>query len=42
VVLKWSRARKRYDRQGLLVQETALAEAESECLMRAIYKFLAH
>src|SRR5262249_33623436 len=32
VVLKWSRARKRYERQGLLVQEAALAEAERECL----------
>jgi hypothetical protein len=32
VVLKWSRARKRYERQGLLVEETALAQAEQECL----------
>ena len=32
VVLKFSRARKRYERQGLLVEEGALAEAESECL----------
>jgi hypothetical protein len=32
VVLKWSRARKRYERQGLLVEEEALAEAEKECL----------
>lgn len=32
VVLKWSRARKRYERRGLLVEETALAQAESECL----------
>jgi hypothetical protein len=32
VVLKWSRARKRYERQGLLVAESALAQAESECL----------
>jgi hypothetical protein len=32
VVLKWSRARKRYERQGLLVEEEALAEAEQECL----------
>lgn len=24
VVLKWSRARKRYERQGILVEETAL------------------
>lgn len=32
VVLKWSRARKRYERQGLLVEEEALAQAEEECL----------
>jgi hypothetical protein len=32
VVLKWSRARKRYERQGLLVEEGALARAELECL----------
>jgi len=32
VVLKWSRARKRYERQGLLVEETALQRAEQECL----------
>src|SRR5207249_4682230 len=32
VVLKWSRARKRYERQGLLVEEHALERAETECL----------
>lgn len=32
VVLKWSRARKRYERQGLLVTEAALSRAEEECL----------
>lgn len=32
VVLQWSRARKRYERQGLLVEEEALAQAETECL----------
>lgn len=32
VVLKWSRARKRYERQGLLVEEAALRQAEQECL----------
>ena len=32
VVLKFSRARGRYERQGLLVEEDALAQAESECL----------
>jgi hypothetical protein len=33
VVLKWSRARKRYERQGLLLEEQALEEAERECLV---------
>jgi hypothetical protein len=32
VVLKWSRARKRYERQGLLIEEEALQRAEAECL----------
>lgn len=32
VVLKWSRARKRYERQGVLVEEAALEQAEQECL----------
>jgi len=32
VVLKWSSARKRYERQGLLVEEDALKKAEAECL----------
>lgn len=32
VVLKWSRARKRYERQGLLVEEQALEQAERECV----------
>ena len=32
VVLKWSRARRRYERQGLLVEESALDQAEEECL----------
>lgn len=32
VVLKWSRARKPYERQGLLVEERALTQAEEECL----------
>lgn len=35
VVLKWSRARKRYERQGLLVEEEALEKAEQECLADA-------
>jgi len=32
VVLKWSRARKRYERQGLLVEAEGLEKAEEECL----------
>lgn len=32
VVLKWSRARKRYERRGLLVENEALERAERECL----------
>ena len=32
VVLKWARARKRYERQGLLVENRALEQAERECL----------
>jgi len=35
VVLKWSRARKRYERQGLLVEKEALDRAEQECLADA-------
>ena len=35
VVLKWSRARQRYERQGLLVEEAALEQAEQECLADA-------
>ncbi len=31
VVLKWSRARKQYERQGLLVEEAAIEQAEQEC-----------
>ena len=31
VVLKWSRARKRYERQGLLVENAAVELAEHEC-----------
>jgi hypothetical protein len=38
VVLKWSRARKRYERQGLLVEEQALARAEEECLADEIVR----
>ena len=35
VVLKWNRARKRYERQGLLVESEALEQAEKECLADA-------
>ncbi|MPZ53220.1 MAG: DUF2293 domain-containing protein [Acidimicrobiia bacterium] len=32
VVVRYSRSRKRYERQGLLVEEAALEEAEAQCL----------
>jgi hypothetical protein len=32
VVLKWSQNRKRYERQGILVEEQALDKAEQACL----------
>ena len=35
VVVRWSRSRKRYERQGILVEEAALAQAEDECLSDA-------
>ncbi len=35
VVVRWSRTRKRYERQGLLVEEPALERAEPECLSDA-------
>lgn len=35
VVLRWSRARKRYERQGLLVEVAALEDAEVACLSDA-------
>lgn len=31
VVVQWNQRRKRYERQGLLVEEDALARAEAEC-----------
>ena len=31
VVVKWSRSRKRYERQGTLVEPQAIAKAEAEC-----------
>jgi len=35
VVVRWSRTRKRYERQGVLVEETALAAAEQQCMSDA-------
>jgi len=35
VVLRWSGARKRYERRGLLVEAAALDQAETECLSDA-------
>ena len=35
VVLKWSKSRKRYERQGILIEEAALEKAEEECLADA-------
>jgi len=32
VVVRFSRARKRYERQGILVEEAALRQAEAQCL----------
>src|SRR5207245_2005211 len=32
VVVRFSRARGRYERQGILVEESALQQAEEECL----------
>lgn len=35
VVVRFSRARRRYERQGVLVEEAALAQAEAQCLADA-------
>ena len=35
VVVRFSRARRRYERQGILVEESALEQAEAECLADA-------
>ena len=35
VVVRWSRARKRYERQGILVEAEAVERAEQECLSDA-------
>jgi len=35
IVLRWNRALKRYERQGILVEEGAVQQAEEECLADA-------
>ena len=35
IVVRFSRARRRYERQGVLVEEPALQQAETECLADA-------
>lgn len=35
IVVRFSRARRRYERQGILVEETALEQAERDCLADA-------
>jgi hypothetical protein len=35
IVIRWSRARKRYERQGVLVEQPALELAEEQCLADA-------
>jgi hypothetical protein len=32
VVVRWSRSRKRYERQGILAEEAAIQQAEDQCL----------
>ncbi len=32
VAVRWSRSRKRYERQGILAEETAIEQAEEQCL----------
>lgn len=32
VVVRWSRSRKRYERQGILAEEAAIQQAEEQCL----------
>jgi hypothetical protein len=38
VVLQWSRSRKRYERQGILIEQEALEHAEQECLADADFR----
>jgi hypothetical protein len=35
VVVRWSRSRKRYERQGILAESEAIERAEPECLSDA-------
>ncbi len=35
VVVRWSRSRKRHERQGILIEEAALADAEQQCMSDA-------
>lgn len=42
VVVKFSRARKRYERQGLLVQEEAFRQANQEVGSSEFFRDLAH
>ena len=42
VVVRFSRSRKRHERQGVLVEEAALTRAEQECLSDAGARQLAH
>ncbi|PYT83667.1 MAG: hypothetical protein DMG40_02520 [Acidobacteria bacterium] len=39
VVVRFSRARKRYERQGILVSEVALEQAEAGCLADSELRF---
>ncbi len=41
MVLRFSRSRKRYERQGILIEEAALTRAEQECLADADARELA-
>ena len=38
IVLQWSRARKRYERQGVLVEQTAIEQAMKQCLSDAEFR----
>lgn len=38
IVLQWSRTRKRYERQGVLVEQTAIEQAMKQCLSDAEFR----